>query len=312
VTANPEPVIFGEVLFDCFEARSVLGGAPFNVAWNLKGLGRDPLFIGAVGDDALGAQVQQALSAWGMRPEGLQQDPHHPTGQVQVTLSGGEPRYEILADQAYDHVEVAGALDALPDHGILYHGSLALREASARHGLERLRGHMDARVFMDVNLRAPWWKREEVHDLMAHATWVKLNQDELSALAPEPAADPEVQARLTLACFDLEAMIVTRASQGAMVLTREGAVHAMNAPAVAGLKDTVGAGDAFSAVTLLGLLEGWPWEVILHRAAGFAARVCTLHGATTEDAEFYASALDAWSSARPSPQPLSPGGRGAR
>lgn len=300
MTANPEPVIFGEVLFDCFEERSVLGGAPFNVAWNLKGLGRNPLFIGAVGEDALGRQVQQTLSAWGMRHEGLQVDPDHPTGQVQVILSGGEPRYEILPDQAYDHVDVAAALDGLPQGGILYHGSLALREASARRGLEHLRDHMAAQVFMDVNLRAPWWEREVVHDLMARATWVKLNQDELSALAPEPADDLEVQARMTLACFDLEAIIVTRASEGAMVLTREGAVHAMHAPAVEGLKDTVGAGDAFSAVTLLGLLEVWPWEVILHRAAGFAARVCTLHGATTEDAGFYASAQDAWHALLPS------------
>ncbi|MCG5523755.1 carbohydrate kinase [Ectothiorhodospira haloalkaliphila] len=296
MTANPEPVIFGEVLFDCFEDRSVLGGAPFNVAWNLKGLGREPLFIGAVGEDELGAQVQQALSAWGMRPEGLQVDPDHPTGQVQVRLSGGEPQYEILADQAYDHVDVTRALEGLPRGGILYHGSLALRELASRHGLETLRDHMGARVFMDVNLRAPWWEREVVHDLMRRATWVKLNQDELSALAPEPADDPEVQARLTLACFDLEAIIVTRASEGAMVLTRDGAVHAMHAPKVEGLKDTVGAGDAFSAVTLLGLLEGWPWDVILHRAAGFAARVCTLHGATTEDSGFYALAHDAWNS----------------
>ena len=33
-------VIFGEVLFDCFDDnRHILGGAPFNVAWNLKALG---------------------------------------------------------------------------------------------------------------------------------------------------------------------------------------------------------------------------------------------------------------------------------
>ncbi|MBA1332725.1 carbohydrate kinase, partial [Candidatus Endoriftia persephone str. Guaymas] len=49
------PIIFGEVLFDCFEDGSrVLGGAPFNVAWHLQALGAAPLFISRVGDDSLG------------------------------------------------------------------------------------------------------------------------------------------------------------------------------------------------------------------------------------------------------------------
>jgi fructokinase len=51
--------------------------------------------------------------------------------------------------------------------------------------------------------------------------------------------------------------------------------------------DTVGAGDAFSAVTIMGLMHGWGWERILDRAAGFAAKVCTLRGATSQDKGFY-------------------------
>jgi fructokinase len=43
------PVIFGEVLFDCFPDRRVLGGAPFNVAWNLHGLGAEPAVRGRSG-----------------------------------------------------------------------------------------------------------------------------------------------------------------------------------------------------------------------------------------------------------------------
>ncbi len=52
------PVIFGEVLYDCFpDGQAVLGGAPFNVAWHLQGFGRAPLFISRVGDDPLGHHV---------------------------------------------------------------------------------------------------------------------------------------------------------------------------------------------------------------------------------------------------------------
>ncbi|MCG5513215.1 carbohydrate kinase family protein [Ectothiorhodospira shaposhnikovii] len=289
-------MIFGEVLFDCFEDRSILGGAPFNVAWNLRGLGADPLFVGAVGDDELGRRVMQALNHWDMRPEGLQMDPGHPTGQVRVTLKGGEPRYDILPDQAYDHIDTALALAAAPARaGVLYHGSLALRDPVSRQALEALREQLSVPVFMDVNLRAPWWDRDTVQGWMAHAHWVKLNQDELTALSPAPdEPDLVVQARLTLERYGLSAVIVTRASEGAMVLTREGELHQRSAPPVTGLVDTVGAGDAFSAVTLTGILRGWDWETILTRAADFAAKVCTLHGATTEDRGFYQSSRQDW------------------
>ena len=38
--ANSVPLIFGEVLYDVFPGgEEVLGGAAFNAAWNLQGLG---------------------------------------------------------------------------------------------------------------------------------------------------------------------------------------------------------------------------------------------------------------------------------
>ncbi|MCG5536697.1 carbohydrate kinase family protein [Ectothiorhodospira mobilis] len=292
---NAVPVIFGEVLFDRFGDQAVLGGAPFNVAWNLRGLGRDPHFIGAVGADELGARVRGAMARWGLGDAGLQEDPQHPTGQVRVTLEAGSPRYEILPDQAYDHIDPKAALASVPERpGVLYHGSLALRGERSRAALEALAQALEAPVFLDVNLRAPWWQREQVQDWMARATWVKLNQEELAALAPVEQEDLDVQARMTLARFDLDALIVTRAEAGAMVLTREGAVHALQAPPVEALADTVGAGDAFSAVALAGLMAGWGWDLILERASLFASRVCTLQGATTEVPGFYAEAMGAW------------------
>ena len=61
---SPSPMIFGEVLFDEFEDGStVLGGAPFNVAWHLQGLGVSPLFISRVGQDNLGDQVLSGMKS---------------------------------------------------------------------------------------------------------------------------------------------------------------------------------------------------------------------------------------------------------
>ena len=102
--ASP-PMVFGEVLFDCFpDGREVLGGAPFNIAWNLQAFGLSPLFISRVGDDNLGCHIQKKMVSWGMDTRGLQLDQRHPTGKVQIELTEGEPRFTILPDQAYDYI----------------------------------------------------------------------------------------------------------------------------------------------------------------------------------------------------------------
>ena len=92
------PVIFGEVLFDRFpDGSTVLGGAPFNVAWNLKALGLDPLLVSRVGRDDLGADILAAMSEWGLDTAGVQTDAGHPTGTVEVTLEDARR----LLDQAW-------------------------------------------------------------------------------------------------------------------------------------------------------------------------------------------------------------------
>ncbi len=72
------------------------------------------------------------------------------------------------------------------------------------------------------------------------------------------------------------------------VVVGGGATFEAAPPAEVEVVDTVGAGDAFSAVFILGLVAGWSTELILERAAEFAAAVCTVPGATTADRRLYA------------------------
>ena len=51
--------------------------------------------------------------------------------------------------------------------------------------------------------------------------------------------------------------------------------------------DTVGAGDAFTAVYIHGLRAGWGIPQTLEVAQRFAGKVIGLRGATTDDPEFY-------------------------
>jgi fructokinase len=291
---SQRPIIFGEVLFDHFpDGSAVLGGAPFNVAWNLHGLGLQPLMVSRVGEDAEGERILAAMRDWGMDTAGMQIDPEHPTGAVSITLSGGEPSFSILPDQAYDFID-ATALPELASGGLLYHGSLALRNVISRQALDELAACCGLPRFVDINLRAPWWEREAARKLVAGARWAKLNEHELHQLGELGIPDAlELAARLQREC-ELELLIVTLGSDGAMVRRADGEIHRVAPRPSAQVVDTVGAGDAFASVVLVGLLRGWPVEQMLERAQGFASRVVGLRGATTMDRSFYETQAAEW------------------
>lgn len=294
---KPRPVLLGEVLFDRFpDGSEVLGGAPFNVAWHLRGFGENPLFISRVGEDGAGRQVRLAMDAWGMDVTGLQTDPAHPTGAVRIELAEGEPRFEILPDQAYDFICLAD-VPALERPAFLYHGSLALRRpnpgANSRTTLETLVRHHEVPVFLDVNLRDPWWAADDVLRWAVQANWIKLNQDELDLLVPVEG-DSEERARHFMARYGLEYLILTRGGEGALALSASGEEARVRPATATAVVDTVGAGDAFASVFLLGRLRGWPLARNLERAQAFASAIVGVRGATVADRAFYRQFLDAW------------------
>lgn len=295
----PRPLLFGEVLHDVYpDATATLGGAPFNVAWHLRGFGYTPLLISRIGNDELGERVLTAMSAWDMDTRAVQIDPVHATGQVQVSFAAGEPRFEIMPDQAYDFIDAAPLRKVLsrPPAALLYHGSLIARQAISRDSLEIARAS-GAPVFLDINLRDPWWTRDWLGNALRRARWLKLNEHELAMVLQRPLHDEQ---DLLVGAEDLrrvcggELLIVTRGERGAVVIT-ESKIH-QTAPAsgLDGFIDSVGAGDAFSAVAIIGVLNGWPLSMLAERAVDFAAAVCRQRGAIARDRALYQRYAKEW------------------
>lgn len=287
------PLIFGEVLFDCFpDGSRVLGGAPFNVAWHLQAFGMAPLFVSRVGRDPEGARIRQAMSDWGLSTAGLQSDAEHPTGRVEVRIEDDEPAYEIVTGSAWDHI----AADELPagTFPLLYHGSLAGRSGASAAALVSLR-RRGTPVFVDVNLRPPWWQRHQVLALLQGARWIKLNRDELAALSDTQLGREADARRLLATCPGAELLLVTDGEKGALALTPAGELQRVRPPQRLSVVDTVGAGDAFASVIILGLLVGWPLPQLLERAQQFAAALVGIRGATCNDPGFYKEFIRDWS-----------------
>lgn len=295
---SARPLIFGEVLFDRFtdpvtdQTTETLGGAPFNVAWHLHALGAGPRVVSRLGTDALGARIRAAMQEWGMDTGLLSTDPHHPTGTVEVRVEQGEPSYAILAERAYDFIDVAD-LPGIAPGTLLYHGTLAARHPVSAAALRALRATPGLAVFVDVNLRSPWWTAESAAALIGGATWVKLNAEELTLLAP-PGGDVEQRARRLVDAQQLAAAFVTLGAEGALAVTAEGESLRLPSAPVARFVDTVGAGDGFAAVLILGLLRGWPLAETLRRAQGFASAILGQRGATGTDPAFYLEFTQHW------------------
>ena len=286
MTERGRPLVVGEVLYDEMpDGARVLGGAPFNVAWHLEAFGLRPLVITRVGADDSGDDVLAAMAAWGLETSGVQRDNDHRTGRVKVELEDGDPTFHILPEQAYDFLDRDEALQSMAgeDLRLVYHGSLISREEVSHATLDSIVQAADLPVFVDVNLRDPWWNHGKVVAAVRRARWVKVNEAELGLLAggPDPAT-----AEAFLSDHGLDTLIVTRGDRGALVVDSSGTAE-VGVPGKVEVVDTVGAGDAFSSVFILGLMMGWPSALTLERALDFAAAVCTLSGATTEDRSLY-------------------------
>jgi len=285
-------LIFGELLFDQFDSgETVLGGAPMNVAWHLQGLGLQPTLVTRVGRDALGERARESLRLAGIDAAAIQLDDKFPTGTVRVKLKQGSPSFEIVQDVAYDHIQIPSDATMTRPYKLLYHGSLALRSATSRDTLAHIRNLIGCPVFVDVNLRPPFWEKTFIQQLIRQADWVKLNHEELALLSEHPVTQNR-QALIALARTlrdenRLKALIVTCGAEGAFILS-ESEVVDMPPVAPVTIVDTVGAGDGFSAIVIAGLLQGWKYPRILAQASQFAAKICAIRGAIPASNDFYA------------------------
>ncbi len=251
---------FGELLWDHLPHGAFPGGAPFNVAYHLHRIGIPVLPVSAIGRDEPGEKLIAQLQAWGIATDGIS-SATAPTGHVSATLAqSGDAHYTIAGNVAWDHIDVDGPpLAAASQAAALVFGSLALRSSANRESLARLVAALPVtawRVF-DVNLRAPHDDPGLVRRYAALATVLKLNAAEAARLADNTREFPgreESDARLLAAQTGVSLVCVTAGARGAGLLHADRWTWMPAQPTA--VADTIGAGDAFLAALLAGLLRG--------------------------------------------------------
>jgi len=281
---TPKIVGIGEILWDEYPEGRQMGGAPANFAYHCQVLGAQSLIVSAVGQDEAGRDLQKALSAQSLDTSHVDTCPAYPTGSVSVDLDpNGIPAYTIHEPVAWDFLQSTPQLQRLASQAdAVCFGTLAQRSPVSRTTIQsflRATGPNCIRIF-DINLRQEFYDRSVIIEGLSLATVLKLNEDELVILAHLLGLDGTTYDLLgQLATqFALNAVALTMAERGCIVRTEDAVVHleeVTRGPVI----DTVGAGDCWTAVLIMGMLNKDPIDEVAARANWQAAYVCTQPGA---------------------------------
>ncbi len=277
------------MLWDLFPEGPRFGGAPANFACHAALHGARVTMLSAVGNDARGRSATEILQRFGLATSLVQTIPTAPTGAVGVTVdAAGKPRFEIYADGAWDQIAWSPALESrLADIDAIYFGTLGQRGAISRATLRRALTVAKSRDLMrvlDVNLRPPFFDAALIRESVAAASVLKLSDDELAqvlaACGISRGKDTTASLRALLAHFKLDLVALTRGAAGAQLVSAKEVVDQPGVPTV--VRDTVGAGDSFTAVLVVGLLRSDPLQTIARVACETAAVVCAHAGAVPD------------------------------
>lgn len=288
---DPHLVIgIGEMLWDIMPNDMTLGGTIANFSVMASRLGSHAVILSRIGRDDLGRKAVDWLDPLPVDASFLQIDPVHETGQVTVTLQGGQPSYVIHQPSAWDFMELTDAWVQLAERAdAICFGSLSQRRQESRQTVQTLVAQTPSsciRVF-NVNLRAPFFTSEIVQESLELASVIKMNDAEVwqvLGMLGLPAEEGSPRDHLRLAAErlldefpTLELVAVTRGGHGSL-LVRRAEWHEHPGIAVK-IVDTIGAGDAFTAALTHYLLRGADLPTLNEAGNRWGAWVATQVGA---------------------------------
>lgn len=255
------------------ELRLAFAGAEATVAIGVSRLGHHACWIGRVGADSAGTMILDGLRGESVDVTRARVDDTAPTGlmlrerrtpdHTRVTyyrrgLAGSRLSADDIDPELITRARVLHVTGITPALG-------AAPRAAVRRAVDLART-AGVTVSLDLNHRALLWSREEataeLSDLVTRADIVFAGADEAALVVPE--AGPATMARALLALGPREAVLKLGARGALAVTADEEAVQDILPVTVA---DPIGAGDAFVAGYLAGLLDGSPLAGRLQLAA---------------------------------------------
>lgn len=234
------------------------GGAPCNVLALLTKLGHSTAFIGKVGKDGFGDQLENALTETGISTAGLLRDDQvHTTLAVVHTLAGGDRDFSFYRNPGADmclHTQEINR-ELIRQAKIFHFGTLSMTDEPVRSAtyaaIAEAEAHGILRSF-DPNLRPPLWRtldeaKEQVLYGMAHCDILKISDNEIQWLTQQEDFDAGVR-WIRQRFPNIRLLLLSMGKDGSRDYSGDAMVEVkgFSVPAI----ETTGAGDTFFGAIL--------------------------------------------------------------
>jgi sugar/nucleoside kinase (ribokinase family) len=276
------------------------GGCAANTAIVLGRLGVAATVVGRVGDDLFGELVERYLEERGIDASGVRRTEGQGTSKtVALSVVGDDRRFfhTFGANGALTAEDIPDV--ALEQSEVLYVGGYLVLPALHQPALaERFRLARERGMTIVLDVVVPTdhedLSLDAVRELLPLTDYFLPNEDEARALTGEP--EPRAQAELIVAA-GARTVVIKRGADGAFVRSGDDAFQ-LGAPPIDAVEPS-GAGDAFAAGLVVGLLERWPLERSVRYASVIGASACTALGCyagafTREEADAFLAANPEW------------------
>ncbi len=234
------------------------GGAPANVAAAVARLGYQSAFMGQVGDDPFGRHLADVLAAESVDISGLTFSQEARTALAFVSnTADGDRSFMFYRHPSADMLMTPPDVDStvIDAYDVFHYGSITMINEPAKSALLLALDRAVSQgkfISYDPNLRLPLWQssaaaRAGMLSGLEYANLLKISDEELLFLTGGDDFAPLWRERMELIC-------VTYGTAGAVIHLRDGSTVKHGGYAVQA-RDTTGAGDAFVAAMLIGILE---------------------------------------------------------
>lgn len=276
---------FGEILWDVYPNEKYIGGAMLNFAAHSVIHGAEAYPVSALGNDELGIEALKVVNDFGLKEDFVTLISKKETGKCVVSLNeNGIPSYNLLDDVAYDYINepVGGHYD------VLYFGTLALRGS---HNRAVVKSVIDKKlcdnIFVDVNIRAPFYSEESVLFALENADYIKISDEEMGVVSKIAlggefddgyTAVEEIHKKFP----NLKLIIFTMGENGAYVYDCVNKKTYSREAAKVNVVSTVGAGDSFGASFMCSYFSGKSIDECLSLATRVSGHVVSCKDAVPE------------------------------
>ena len=242
------------------------GGAPCNVLAMLNRLGHKAAFIGKIGQDMFGDQLEKALLEVGIETRGLKKDEEvHTTLAFVHTLEDGDREFSFYRKPGADMMLSCEDLDEdlIKNSTIFHYGSLSMTDEpckSAQKKAVEIAEEAGCLMSFDPNLREPLWSslddaHREIEYGMQHCNILKISDNEIQWFTGKEDFDEGIA--VIKEKYDIPLILLSMGRDGSRAYTKNCRVE-VPAFIQENTIETTGAGDTFGACILHYVLEhGW-------------------------------------------------------